>query len=167
MHIECLLHPASIFFRISHDCEDHPWTGRARTAQERAAARGYLNHQLRLLHISRADVRPNVFPLGPALRNQHRSGHRLNLFRGQHRFDWLAPSLELLPWIVGMSTRVIEALEQKECARPGTWLMRIPSVPRRIFWHGRRASCRSEQRAKPSGTRGLRRGCPCEVFRRL
>ena len=40
--------------------------------------------------------RPNVFPLGPALRNQYRSGHHLNLFRGQHRFDWLAPSLELL-----------------------------------------------------------------------
>jgi hypothetical protein len=52
VHVECLLHPASIFFRISHDCKDHSWTGRARTAQERAAARGCLNHQLRLLLIS-------------------------------------------------------------------------------------------------------------------
>jgi hypothetical protein len=40
--------------------------------------------------------RPNVFPLSFELRNQHRSGHHLNLFRGQHRFDWLVPSLELL-----------------------------------------------------------------------
>jgi hypothetical protein len=50
--VECLLHPASIFFRISHDRKDHPWTGRARTTQERTAARGCLKYQLRLLHAS-------------------------------------------------------------------------------------------------------------------
>jgi hypothetical protein len=47
--VECLLHPASIFFRISHDRKDHPWTGRARTTQERTAARSWLNYQLWLL----------------------------------------------------------------------------------------------------------------------
>src|ERR1035441_8918133 len=66
--------------------------------------------------------------------------------------DWRVSITRAPPWIVCMSTRAIEPWEPEECARPGTCLARTPWVLLPRPWHGRRASCRSEQRAKPSGT---------------